>query len=114
MRLLTEADGVALGMLCADIAELEMITDGIRKAGYVVKNPSSGAIHTSPLVAIQSELNRRVASGLREFGLTPAARSRVQAGPAAKTESALSRLARRVADRRGDRDSTQTPEGTIQ
>lgn len=82
MRVLTEADGAALGMLCADIAELEEITAEIEKTGKVIKNKRSGAIRLNPLIALQSQLNQRVTTGLREFGLSPASRTKVRTAKA--------------------------------
>lgn len=77
MRVLTEADGAALGLLCNAMAALEEVTEQIRQTGYLCTNPSSGAVHVNPLFAVQTELNRQVTTGLRDFGQTPAARTKV-------------------------------------
>jgi len=78
LGVLSQADGNALGLLCADIAEHERIVKDLAKSGYLLKNPTTGAIHQNPLVKMASDLNRRVLVGLREFGLTPSSRSRVE------------------------------------
>jgi P27 family predicted phage terminase small subunit len=71
MKVLTEADGQALGMLCNDIADLDEVTDQIRQTGWLV------AGGRNPLTAVQSDLNRRVVMALREFGMGPASRTKV-------------------------------------
>lgn len=71
MKVLTEADGIALGLLCNDIADLEEVTDQIRQSGWLV------AGGRNPLTAVQSDLNRRVVMALREFGMGPASRTKV-------------------------------------
>jgi phage terminase small subunit len=47
----------------------------------LVRNPASRNIRTNPLMLVAADLHRRVMQGLREFGLTPAARSRVETVP---------------------------------
>jgi P27 family predicted phage terminase small subunit len=81
MGVLSEVDGVALGLLCVDIAELERVQADLTRTGYLVRNPASNNIRTNPLMLVASDLHRRVLTGLREFGLTPAARSRVETAP---------------------------------
>lgn len=78
MDVLSSVDGIALGLLCTDIAELERVFSDLTKTGYLVRNPVSKNIRTNPLVAVVSDLHRRVTQGLREFGLTPSSRSRVE------------------------------------
>lgn len=77
MRTLTVADGLALGLICADIADLERINEAIEKSGYLIQ-ASLGGYKLNPLLPVQVVLHRRVTEGLREFGLTPASRSRVR------------------------------------
>jgi len=78
MGVLAEVDGVALGLLCNDIAELERVQSDLSKTGYLIKNPGTNRIRVNPLVQVVSDLSRRVLVGLREFGLSPASRSRVE------------------------------------
>ena len=84
IRVLTEADGQALKVLCVNLDECDDLQKSIKKTGWLIKNPS-GAIHTNPLVAVEMQKRREVMNGLKEFGLTPSARTRVQAvGPERK------------------------------
>lgn len=78
MGVLAEVDGVALGLLCNDIAELERVQGDLSRTGYLIKNPGTNRIRVNPLVQVVSDLSRRVLVGLREFGLSPASRSRVE------------------------------------
>jgi len=86
MRVLTEADGVALGNLCQAISILGRAHKDMRKAtkagssGLLMKTPS-GYIQQSPLIGIingQAEVINRIS---REFGLTPSSRMRLSALP---------------------------------
>jgi P27 family predicted phage terminase small subunit len=81
MGVLAEVDGVALGLLCTDIAELERVQGDLGRTGYLIKNPGTNRIRVNPLVQVVSDLSRRVLVGLREFGLSPASRSRVETTP---------------------------------
>ena len=78
LGVLSPADGIALEMLCTDIAELEKVFAQLTRTGYLVVDPNSRRIRQNPLVGLVAELNKRVMIGLREFGLTPSARSRVE------------------------------------
>ena len=78
MRVLTEADGQALGLLCQKMADHEDLVENLRKTGWLVKNPS-GAVHPNPLAAQTAQTSREILLLLREFGLTPSARTRVHA-----------------------------------
>jgi P27 family predicted phage terminase small subunit len=84
MRVLTEADGVALGNLCQAYSMLVQAHKDMRKAkqgggsGLLMKTPS-GYIQQSPLIGIingQVEIVNRIS---REFGLTPSSRIRLSA-----------------------------------
>jgi P27 family predicted phage terminase small subunit len=82
MRVLTEADGVALGNLCQAYSMLVQAHKDMHKAakggvsGLLMKTPS-GYVQQSPLIAIingQVEIINRIS---REFGLTPSSRIRL-------------------------------------
>ena len=77
MRVLTEADGIALSALCADVSIMEQTQESISKSGLLTKNQKTGHIHQNPLLQVLATTTDRVMRGLREFGLTPAARSRL-------------------------------------
>ena len=80
MRVLTEADGIALGNLCMQYALLQEAQTKLRKTGLLMKT-RSGFIQQSPLVAVVSSTVDQVNKLCREFGLTPAARTRIQVAP---------------------------------
>jgi P27 family predicted phage terminase small subunit len=84
MRVLTAADGIALGNLCQAYALLVEAHNAMRKAskgggsGLLMKTPS-GYVQQSPLIGIingQVEIINRIS---REFGLTPSSRVRLDA-----------------------------------
>jgi P27 family predicted phage terminase small subunit len=86
MRVLTEADGAALGNLCLALSILVRAHKDMQKAtqaggsGLLMKVPS-GYIQQSPLIGIingQVEIINRIS---REFGLTPSSRMRLSAAP---------------------------------
>jgi P27 family predicted phage terminase small subunit len=78
MGVLTEADGIALANLCVDCSILQQAQESLSKTGLLSKSGRSGLIHQSPLLNIIAITTDRVTRGLREFGLTPASRSRIQ------------------------------------
>ena len=85
-RVLSESEGVALGSLCQDIATLSLAQRDVQKRGLIVRVGASrnaegkvineGELRVHPLLAVIDKLSPRVFMGLREFGLTPASRSR--------------------------------------
>lgn len=89
MGVLTEADGAALERLCDVYAEIlecrELIaTQGrtyssIRGIGDENSPIEQVLMKANPAVAMLADADRRFKSYLVEFGLTPAARSKVQA-----------------------------------
>jgi len=87
MRVLTEADGIALANLCVDYSILQQAQESLSKTGLLSKTTKTGMIHQSPLLNIISVTTDRVTRGLREFGLTPASRSRIQASDAGSVDA---------------------------
>lgn len=85
MRVLTEADGFALAVLCEAWSRYRRATDMLAQYGdvYPVKNPDGSLkmLRRSPYSAMQMELALNVRRMLAEFGLTPAARGRLIALP---------------------------------
>jgi P27 family predicted phage terminase small subunit len=79
MRVLTEADGLALANLCADVSLLMRAQESLAKTGLFIKNPKTEMVHQNPVLNLIRVTTDRVTRGLREFGLTPASRSKVQA-----------------------------------
>jgi P27 family predicted phage terminase small subunit len=80
MRVLTEADEIALGNLCTQYATLIKAQRLLDKSGLLFKT-RSGYVQQSPLVAIVASCVDQVNKLCREFGLTPASRTRIQAAP---------------------------------
>ena len=78
MRVLTEADYITLANLCQQYSMLMKAQEQLTKSGLLFKTPS-GYIQQSPLVSIVSNCTAQVTALCREFGLTPSARTRVQA-----------------------------------
>jgi P27 family predicted phage terminase small subunit len=76
MRVLTEADEIPLANLCMQYATMVKAQRLLEKSGLLFKT-KSGYIQQSPLVAIVSNSVEQVNKLCREFGLTPAARTRL-------------------------------------
>ena len=87
MRVLTEADGIALANLCQAYSTLIQAQNLMRKASdsgksaLLMKTPAGYAMQ-SPLLSIINSQMEIIARQLREFGLTPASRSRIMAAAA--------------------------------
>lgn len=84
MRVLTEADAWALEELAETYVEVVQIRRRIARDGRVltVKNKRSGTRKISnPLVIQYSDAAKRFRALMGEFGLTPASRPRINAGP---------------------------------
>lgn len=81
MGVLTHADQGALVLLCEAFADWFECVDVVRREGIVYETPTAaGSIvkRAHPAVAMRNDAHRRIQSLLIEFGLTPAARSKVQ------------------------------------
>jgi P27 family predicted phage terminase small subunit len=76
MRVLTEADYIALGNLCQAYSTLMNAQKQMNKTGILYKS-KSGYIQQSPLLGIIHTQTTIVNNLLREFGLTPSSRTRV-------------------------------------
>lgn len=76
MEVLTEADGIALANLCQQLSMLQQAQIKLQKTGLLMKT-RSGYIQQSPLVGIITAAVDQVGKLCREFGLTPAARTRI-------------------------------------
>ena len=86
MRVLTEADYMALSMLCQAYSTMAAAQDQLNKTGILFKTPS-GYVQQSPLISIVNQNAELVTKLCREFGVTPSARSRVQARQADKAKA---------------------------
>ena len=76
MRVLTEADGIALGNLCQTYSTMLKAQEKLNELGILYKSPS-GYVMQSPLLNIVSACVDTLNKLSREFGLTPASRSRL-------------------------------------
>jgi P27 family predicted phage terminase small subunit len=76
MKVLTEADYIALGNLCQAYSTLIDAQKHLNKGGILFKTPN-GYIQQNPLLGIiRAQMN--IVNGLvREFGLTPSSRTRI-------------------------------------
>ena len=76
MKVLTEADYIALGTLCQAYGTLIDAQRRMNKSGILYKT-ASGYIQPSPLLGIIRAQQQIISLLLREFGLTPSSRTRV-------------------------------------
>lgn len=84
MGVLTEADGFALERVCGCYAELLAYESLVDRDGATYSTTSTAGetvIKANPAVSMLADADRRFKSYLVEFGLTPAARSKVHATP---------------------------------
>jgi P27 family predicted phage terminase small subunit len=83
VSVLTVADGLALEGLCEAYADYQSSREAIKAAGgeyYQVQMGEGGGVmwRAHPAVASRNDADRRLRAWLVEFGLTPAARSKVK------------------------------------
>jgi P27 family predicted phage terminase small subunit len=78
MKVLTEADGMTLANLCQAWSTLVKAQEKLTEVGILYKSPS-GYVQQSPLFSMVNQCIDIVTKLSREFGLTPAARSRMVA-----------------------------------
>jgi P27 family predicted phage terminase small subunit len=76
MKVLTEADGMGLANLCQTYSTLVKAQEKLSELGILYKAPS-GYVMQSPLLAVVNQCVDTITKLSREFGLTPAARSRI-------------------------------------
>jgi P27 family predicted phage terminase small subunit len=80
MRVLTEADYLALGNLCWAFQTATQAQRELAKAGLLYKT-KSGYIQPSPYMSIILQNMALVNKLLSEFGMVPGSRSRLSAAP---------------------------------
>lgn len=78
-RVLTEADYMALANLCQAWVTMQKAQAQLEKTGLLLKT-KSGYVQQSPLISIVNSSMEIITKLSREFGLTPASRSRLSAG----------------------------------
>ena len=100
MNVLTEADGIALGNLCQMYSTMVKAQEKLNQTGILYKSPS-GYIMQSPLLSVVNQCVDSITRLTREFGLTPAARSRIIANaPPDDGEDELMRILNRPRPKR--------------
>ena len=87
MRVLTEVDGMALATLCQAWSTLVKAQAKLTEMGILYKTPN-GYIQQSPLFSRVNQNVDIVTKLSREFGLTPASRSRITVPPDPDEEDA--------------------------
>lgn len=75
---LTEADGMSLACLCQAWSTMVKAQKKLSETGMLLKTPS-GYVQQSPLISIVNNCSETVSRLSREFGLTPASRTRIAA-----------------------------------
>lgn len=73
---LTEADQMSLACLCQAWSTMVKAQTKLSETGMLLKTPS-GYVQQSPLISIINNCSEVVTKLSREFGLTPAARTRI-------------------------------------
>ena len=79
MGILTEADALALELLCEARSDWLSARDEITAAGGETYTTDAGLIKAHPAVAMRNDAARRMQSLLAEFGMSPSSRSKVSA-----------------------------------
>jgi P27 family predicted phage terminase small subunit len=77
MKVLTEADGLMLGSLCNAVSTIAKAQQKLKETGPLLKAPS-GYPMQNPLIAIINQATDTLIRLCREFGLSPASRTRIQ------------------------------------
>lgn len=80
---LTTIDQSALVALAIQLANQRYAWEQIGKVGYIVKTPS-GYVQTNPFVGLLNHSTKLARGLMQEFGMTPAARTRIQVSDAEK------------------------------
>ena len=77
MKVLTEADYMALSSLCQAYSTMVKAQSKLTESGLLFKT-QSGYVQQSPLLSIVNSCVETITRLAREFGLTPASRTRLQ------------------------------------
>jgi P27 family predicted phage terminase small subunit len=86
--LLTEIDGVALAMLCESLAIYRQAKAALGDEGLVVVS-DKGNSYQHPALGIMNSARADALKWAREFGMTPAARSRISLEGGGEQEPSL-------------------------
>ena len=91
MRVLTEADYIALGNLCQAYSTMIDAQKKLSKAGVLYRT-KSGYVQQSPLLGIVNSQMTLINALVREFGLTPSSRTRVSSIAEPRKENRFANL----------------------
>ena len=96
MGVLTEADALALEVMCEAYADFLAARRELGAFGsnyYETTNQSGSKMYRAhPAVAVMQDADRRIKAWIAEFGMTPSARSRVEAKPDVQNDDPLTRF----------------------
>lgn len=87
-KLLSEADRTALELYCTAVDRAQRAEKQIERDGMTLENPTTGALHAHPLLAVAKEARTQALRYGCEFGLTPASRGKISAPAAAAAPDA--------------------------
>jgi P27 family predicted phage terminase small subunit len=88
LRVLTEADGVALAAYAQQYQRWIDAEEQVRKLGMLIKSPNGFPIY-NPYLSIANQALKTMRQLMGEFGMTPASRSRIEAMPAEEQTQSL-------------------------
>ncbi len=100
-RVLTEADGEMLALLCTSWADLERLRDQYAAMNYqslvvdevvAANGERRRKVKANPLIALIRETSLRVSRFLGEFGLTPMTRAKVGASPSGESDDPFAKF----------------------
>ena len=95
LRVLTEADLVALAAYCVVFARWQEAENDIRARGVMVApKPGSKNLIQNPLLSVANKSLQQMLRLLAEFGLTPSTRTRIVAADASQTDAEREKAAR--------------------
>src|SRR5574343_1262241 len=80
--LLTDVDGIAFGLLCKDIADLEKVEAKLVKIDTWVDTTPNGYLVQSVWLNIRNRLHDDILKLCKEFGMTPSSRSTLKTNTA--------------------------------
>jgi P27 family predicted phage terminase small subunit len=99
LDLISDLDVMALAAYCNAFATWVSAMKNIREHGTLVRSPNGYAM-PSPYIKIQRDAQDEMLKWLREFGMTPAARTRVLSDDSDSDDDPFSVLAKRAAENR--------------
>lgn len=80
-KVLTEMDTMLLELTCTAIANHRLAMEKTADGKVLQRNAETGSVSLSPWMLVQSMTFKQGMAALREWGATPAARSRVMVDP---------------------------------